>query len=456
MTVRIAATILLLAAAAAPAQAQAQAQGPLHAALGAPGRLKLGGSVRTRYEVLQGQVRPGFNEEDDLFSVRSILSAEYDAGPVRIGAELYDSRAYGADEGTPIGTGEVNTFELVQAYVAADFDVGAGGRGTLQAGRFTLNLGSRRLVAADDYRNTTNGYTGIRGDISPSKSLSATIFYVLPQVRLPDDLPSILDNGTAWDREGFDLSLWGAFIKHGGLIPGVAVEPYYVGFNERDADGRPTRDRNLHNLGLRIVREPATSKADFEAEAIYQFGRTSTGLTEAAARTDVSATFFHLEAGYSFAAAWKPRLSIEFDRASGDGPGEDYGRFDTLYGMRRADLAPAGLYAALGRTNISSPGIRLEAAPGGGTDVFAAYRLLWAAEETDSFSTTGVRDPSGMSGSFAGHQLDARLRHWIFPQRLRAEANATWLLKRGLLQSAPSSLEARDTIYLSVATTLTL
>ena len=31
-----------------------------------------------------------------------------------------------------------------------------------QAGRFTLNLGSRRLVAADDYRNATNGYTGLK------------------------------------------------------------------------------------------------------------------------------------------------------------------------------------------------------------------------------------------------------------------------------------------------------
>jgi hypothetical protein len=42
---------------------------------------------------------------------------------------------------------------------------GTGTKLGLQAGRFTLNLGSRRLVAADDYRNTTNGYTGIRADL---------------------------------------------------------------------------------------------------------------------------------------------------------------------------------------------------------------------------------------------------------------------------------------------------
>jgi hypothetical protein len=35
---------------------------------------------------------------------------------------------------------------------------GPGSKLGFQAGRFTLNLGSRRLVAADDYRNTTSGY----------------------------------------------------------------------------------------------------------------------------------------------------------------------------------------------------------------------------------------------------------------------------------------------------------
>src|SRR3546814_15575078 len=59
-----------------------------------------------------------------------------------------------------------------------------------------------------------------------------------------------------------------------------------------------------------------------------------------------------VDAGYSFGGSWKPRLSLEFDRASGDRRGGRQGRFDTLFGMRRADLAPAGLYNALARTNI--------------------------------------------------------------------------------------------------------
>lgn len=83
---------------------------------------------------------------------------------------------------TPITTGEVNALELVQAYVGYEVP-GAFGADTklgLQTGRFTLNLGSRRLVAADDYRNTTNGYTGLRADIALPRKMSATATYSAP------------------------------------------------------------------------------------------------------------------------------------------------------------------------------------------------------------------------------------------------------------------------------------
>ena len=48
--------------------------------------------------------------------MRSTLLAEWKQGDWRLGAELYDSRAYGADLGGVLTTGEVNAFEFVQAY----------------------------------------------------------------------------------------------------------------------------------------------------------------------------------------------------------------------------------------------------------------------------------------------------------------------------------------------------
>lgn len=418
--------------------------------------LTLGGNTRIRYETIEGQPRTGFNESDDLLNIRTILTGEYRTGELRLGAELYDSRVYGGDAGTPITTGEVNTLELVQAYVGYDVPdaFGTGTRLGLQAGRFTLNLGSRRLVAADDYRNTTNGYTGIRADLGLPHNLSATLIYTLPQVRLPDNRPDIVGNRVKFDRESFDLVLWGGLATKKLAGKRGAVELSYFHLGERDSPKLATRDRSLDTIGLRVYRDPAAGCADFESETFYQSGSVRASLAPTAARLDVSAWFTHLEAGYTFKHPWSPRIALEFDYASGDGRGGKFTRFDTLFGMRRADLAPAGLYNAVGRANIVATGLRVEATPSKRFDAFAAYRPLWLASRFDSFSTTGVRDTIGSSGRFAGHQIEARIRYWLIPKRLRLEWNGLLLAKGRFLRDAPNAPARGDALYNSLNATI--
>jgi hypothetical protein len=402
---------------------------------------KLSGSLRLRYEAIDGQARAGFDSSDTLANSRTQILAEYDAKPFRFGAELYDSRVWGADPGTPVTTNEVNALELVQAYVAADLPgvLGKGSTMSLIAGRFTLNLGSRRLVAADDYRNTTNGYTGLRADLGLRGGIKATFVYTLPQVRLPDDPASLRDAKVEIDRESFDLVLWGGVVSKAKAIGPATAELSYFHLGERDAPGRATRDRSLDSFGLRVIADPAPGRFDYELEAIYQRGHVSRSLAANAATQAVSASFVHADIGYSFAAPWKPRLSIEVDRASGDKSGGRYGRFDTLFGMRRAELAPAGLYNAVGRANIMTVGIRVEAAPDKRLDLFAVYRPMWLAADEDSFSTTGVRDSTRRSGDFAGHQMEGRVRYWLVPARLRLEFSGVLLAKGRFLRDAPNA-----------------
>lgn len=411
--------------------------------------LSLGGSTRVRYEVIDGQPRAGFNVSDDLLSIRTILTGEYRTGPFKLGAELYDSRAYGGDAGTPITTGEVNALELVQAYVGYEVP-GAFGADTqlgLQAGRFALNLGSRRLVAADDYRNTTNGYTGLRADIALGHGIAATKIYTLPQVRLPDQRENLVRNRVEFDRESFDLVLWGgvAAKKLGGGRGAIKLSFFHLG--ERDSPRLATRDRSLDTASLRFVREPGPGRFDFDGEVIYQWGSISTSLAASAPKLDVSAGFVHLEAGYTFRHPWSPHVSLEFDYASGDGRGDKFTRFDTLFGMRRADLAPAGIYNAVGRANVLAPGVRVEVTPSKRLDAFAAYRPLWLASRFDSFSTTGVRDAAGSAGRFSGHQAEARIRYWLIPKRLRLEWNGVLLAEGRFLRDAPNAPTGGDTFY---------
>lgn len=439
-------------------QAPGPAPTPLQEVIGNPEDFTLRASVRLRYEALDGQPRAGFRQSEEQLDLRSTVFAEYHPGPIRIGAELYDSRAWLTKPGTTLSTGEVNTFELVQAYVGADLGsaLGDGSNVTLQAGRFTLNLGSRRLVAADDYRNTTNGYTGFRADASLPGQVSASAIYVLPQVRLPDDLPSLVDLRTKWDRESFDLQLWGLLVARRNAFAGATLEAGYFGLAENDAAGRPNRNRHLDTFSARLIREPQAGATDFEVEGIYQTGSIRASTSPSAAVLPVEAWFIHGEAGYSFAGPAKLRLAVEFDQASGDSPGSKYGRFDTLFGMRRADLAPAGLYNAVGRANIRALGLRAEIAPARSWDAFLSYRPLWLADRNDTFSTSGVRDPAGASSRFAGHQIDGRIRYWLVPNLLRAETNLVFLGKGRFYDAAPNSPGTRDTVYLSTGLTLTI
>ncbi|MDZ4273944.1 MAG: alginate export family protein [Erythrobacter sp.] len=411
--------------------------------------LELSGSHRARFETIDGQGRTGVSSSDDLFSFRTILTVDYHIDPqVHILAELWDSRAYGGNRDTPISTGEVNTLEPAQAFIGVALPglLGEGSKIDLQAGRFLLALGSRRLVAADEYRNTTNSSTGVRADVAVTGGWKATLVYVLPQQRLPDDRESLLNNRVALDRESFDAVLWGGLVSRANTVAGATAEVGYLHFGERDAPDRPTRDRSLDTVSARLIRDPAPQVWDFEVEGIVQRGTTSTSLAGSAPAQDVSAWFVHGDLGYTFAGPWKPRLAVEYDHASGDGSGGRFGRFDPLFGMRRADLAPGALYNLILRSNLISPGVRLEAAPSTKSDLMISYRPFWLAAREDAFSSSGVRDPSGSSGSFAGHQLDARLRYRLNP-KIMLEGDIALFAKGRFMREAPNATAGSWTRY---------
>jgi hypothetical protein len=420
----------------------------------APEGLDLAASTRLRYEAIANPPRAGLDTDESLVNLRTILHGSYRRGAVSVVAELWDSRVYGDGADTPVTTGEVNAAELVQAYIGVEHRFGVA-RVAARIGRMMLNIASRRLIAADEYRNTTNGYTGVAVDLAPRRGMTGTLIYVLPQQRRPDDRAALRRNAVAVDRESFDVVLWGGTMTQTDAVGPLAVEGSFYHLGERDTPGRPTRDRRLDTYGGRVFRDADTRKPDIEVEGFYQSGSISTAATAGAPRMPVSAWFVHGDAGYTFAGAWKPRVAIEYDYASGDRAGGSYGRFDTLFGMRRADLAPSGLYNAIARTNISTPGVRVEVLPSKRVDAFVSYRAMWLAARTDAFSTTNVRDPRGNAGSFAGHQIDSRLRWWIKPAVLRFEADAIVLAKGRFLNDAPNAPPRGTTAYGSLNLTAT-
>ncbi len=434
----------------------------LYDALGKPDNLKISGTFRPRAEGIANQFRPAtFARDDVLASFLTTVFVEYDAGRVKIGGELFDSRGYFQKRNSSAFTTEVNALELGQAYLDIGLSdvTGEGSKSSLTVGRFTKNIGSRRLVSRQQFRNTINAYTGVSFDWRGANKDQLTLLWTMPHTRLPDDIPGILDNGIEFDRESLDLQLFGGSYTFANVFGG-SLEVYGYGLYERDSGtglrSVQTRDRRLFTPGIRLARTPRPGEVDYDLEAIYQTGLARD--TAAATDTrdlDVSAYFLHAEAGYTFDAAWLPRVALQYDHASGDSANRStFTRFDTLFGARRFEYGPTGLYGPVQRANMISPAVRFEITPSPVWDAFVAYRPLFLENPTDTFAATQIRDRSGRSGRFAGQQIEARLRYWIIPDAMLLDTGAAYLIKGRFLRDAPNAPDTGDTFYGYLNTTI--
>ncbi len=100
-----------------------------------------------------------------------------------------------------------------------------------------------------------------------------------------------------------------------------------------------------------------------------------------------------------------------------------------LFGARRFDWGPTGIYGALARSNVNAPGMRLDLAPHKTVDFFGAYRAVWLASARDAWTTAGLRDELGESGMFVGHQIEGRVRWHVWPQNLSLDVGGAYLIR---------------------------
>lgn len=434
--------LLLAAAALAPIA-------PVAAETSSENGFEISGSIRVRGDAVEGQFRPGKAEDDAILMLRTTLLTRFTANPVKLVAELFDARVYGQDPTTPIGTGEVNALEPLQAYIGLDLGsiVGPVLKGEIRAGRLTMDIGSSRLIGRAGDANNPIGYTGVMMDLAPEGENRLQLFWTMPNIRLPRDAEALQVNKFEFDRSTGDVQFYGAHFSR-PLLGGVEGEIYVYNLEEGDAPGYATRNRQLLTYGARISRAASVDAMDFDLEYARQSGVVRA--TASAADTtdhDVEAFFLHAGVGQRLRGGWNPRVSAHFDIASGDGSQPGFGRFDPLFGIRRAEFGPTSLYGPINRSNLISAGIQVEAKPSQRFRFSTMYRALWLEEASDSFAATGVRDPLGASGTWAGNQLELRLRYWLIPARLEIEGGGAYLDKGRFLREAPNAPATGDTRY---------
>jgi len=413
-----------------------------------PEWLEIGGECRLRYEVLDSQFRVGQVGGDQAMALRTLILTQLKAQPGRLVVEMLDARHYLQDSGSSINNTMVNPFDILQAHFRWDAgDLIPGGTNTVRVGRETLDLGQRRLIARNAFRNTINSFTGIDWLWSADGGGTIRTFYLLPVRRLPEGSAALLDNDLEWDTQSFDQQFYGVYGELPKLPGKVRVEAYYLRLKE-EAD-YDLRDRQLHSPGLRIFRSPVVGQWDLEFESTYQFGQSRLGADLRLAPLNHEAFHAHVTLGYTIESPWQPRIGVRYDYASGDGDPTDgnNGRFDTLFGARRFEFGPTGIYGAVPRANLNSPEYSFALKPVPHLDLSLSHRLLWLAEARDVWAGTGVRDAGGAAGTELGHQLELRVRWEFLPGNVRLEAGYVHFFNGSFLEHAPNATRQGDVNY---------
>ena len=423
-----------------------------------PQWLHLAGTHRIRYETLDGQFRAGRGGGDQTLALRTTFLAELRGEALRAGVEMVDSRGYFNDAGSLLNTTLINPAELLQGYLAWDAEdlLAPGSKSTLRAGRLTIDAGSRRLVARNRYRNTINTFTGVEWQWQGAGGQLFQTFYTRPVTRKPRGAAALLDNDIEFDEEADDVRFWGVFYRFAKPDSKRRLELFLYGLDEDDSSDLATRNRELYTPGPRFWKPKARGEFDYLLESVLQFGE-SRSSTSATRDLEHFAHYHHVEVGYSFAARYAPRVVLRYDYASGDDDPTDgdNGRFDTLFGARRFEYGPTGIYGPFARANLSTPGVRVDFSPAPRVKVFADYRAFWLASSRDAWVAARVVDPAGASGRFVAQQIEARLRWEMLPGNLRFEAGATHLFAGEFIDDAPNSPRQGDATYLYSALVFT-
>lgn len=142
--------------------------------------LDLGLEYRARYEHRDNDFRRADENIDDplLLRTRAYVGVKDILDPLRFALEVQDSRRNHGDYTREYDTRDVNQSDVLQGYLELHFKESIFGKDDLgnnrpfwvRAGRLAWESLDRRLIARNEWRNTTNTFQGVRANIGDKKN----------------------------------------------------------------------------------------------------------------------------------------------------------------------------------------------------------------------------------------------------------------------------------------------
>lgn len=397
--------------------------------------LDVGLEYRARYEYRDNDFRRSDENIDHplLLRTRAYVGVKNILDPLRFAVELQDSRRNHGDYTREYDTRDVNQADILQGYLELYFDQNFLGKDDLgnnrpvwvKAGRLAWESLDRRLIARNEWRNTTNTFQGVRANIGEKKNdWQLEVFAVKPVQRFT----------TRLDEVDHSQNFYGVIGDWRGLSEYVTFEPYYFLLKQDgdevqyDANGKAAAantkiDREIHTAGLRTY--GALGGWDYDFVYNKQWGHQDRLSNAGAfiAELDHDAYAFSAEVGYTFKHPWKPRVSASYGVASGDKNPTDgkNERFERLFGFAR----PWSNNDYIQMENVRTPKVHLEFDPQvsflQNVKVDTSFSWYKLDSDTDRWNAgANLRDQTGRSGKDLGKEYDLRMR---FPINQYASLN---------------------------------
>ena len=412
--------------------------------------LDLGLEQRFRYEYRDNDFRRRDQTEDKrgsqtldepiLLRTRAYIGIKNILDPFRFALEIQDSRQNRGGYIHEAETRDTNDLHILQAYLELNFKETFLGKDPLgndrpiwiRAGRHAWEAGDRRLIARNEWRNTTNNFYGFRANIGDKKNDWQLELHAVNPVQ------RVADGNDQTDRS---QDFYGAILNYRGWSDIVTFEPSYfllkqdgnkVTLNATTGLPQSTAnriDREIHTGVLRAYGVIPATPFDFDGSYNKQWGRVQRELsTSNYTRVDHDAHAYNFEIGYNIKHPWKPRVSTFYGVATGDqrtglasSDTTPMERFERLFGFAR----PWSNDDYIQMENIRTNKVRLEFDPkisfldNVKVDTgFSWYRLDSA---TDQWNAGGrLEDRTGGSGRDLGKEYDLRVR---FPFNQYASLN---------------------------------
>jgi hypothetical protein len=347
-------------------------------------------------------------------------------------AQLQDVREWDSDrpniQGIDGAEGD-DEFDLRQAFVElGDYDAFPLG---LAAGRIALFYGDGRLFADSRWGNFARSFDTVKLRWQRPQwwveAFAARPVQIRTQVFDDSDAA---DNftGLYFSNDALSFQTTDLYLIHrdkGDNQPDLAP------VNRFDPQGTGNGPAGRYTtIGVRVNSTPGQLAGwDYNADVAYQFGDLWTG-DRSTQKLDHRAFAVHAMGGYTFEqAAWRPRLGLEYNFATGDRDPDDT-RSQSFQNMLPSQHDKYGVMDLCSWRNLHDARVLFSAKPTKTLEASLSYHAFWLAETSDYWfrsngtSTQRTTTPDGRdvrrigASQLAGHEIDFVVK-W---------APAPWLL----------------------------